>query len=368
MRNTCKDIIDFIEDFAPQNIAEDWDNVGLMLGNNKDEIKTAMICLDATTEVINEAILKKVDLIITHHPFIFKGLKKINTNDYLGRNIFALIKNNISVYSAHTNLDMAVGGVNDCLAAALEMEDLKSIKEYKSEKLFKIAVFVPEDNVEAVRNSMCTVGAGWIGRYSDCSFMTKGTGTFKPLEGTNPFTGSKGKLEKVNEYKLETVVREKDLKDVVKAMIEVHPYEEVAYDIYPLKIDGKTYGLGKIGKLKKPVSVDNFIFNVKDKLCTPTIRLIGNTSKEIEKVAVFCGSFDESMIGLIINEADILITGDIKYHTAIELNEKGLCTIDVGHFNSEKAIVSRLIQILGDKFPNIKFYKSDMEKDPFNFI
>lgn len=368
MNTQCKDIINFIEDFAPKSLAEDWDNVGLLLGSNKNEVRRVMVCLDATSETIDDAISKKADMIITHHPIIFKGLKRIDTDDFIGKNICKLIKNDIGVYSAHTNLDMAFGGVNECLARVLGIDDLKDIKKYKTEKLFKVVVYVPEENVDVIRDSMCNEGAGWIGNYSDCSFITKGTGTFKPLEGTNPYIGSQGKLEKVNEYKLETVVAEKNLKDVIQSMIKVHPYEEVAYDIYPLQLNGKEYGLGKIGVLKDPVSMNEFIRTVKNKLNTPAVRLIGSTNTEIQKVAVFCGSFDESLTGLIINEADILVTGDIKYHTALELIERGLCTVDAGHFNTEQVIVLRLLKVLGDKFPNVEFFNSDMEKDPFKFI
>ena len=253
----CKDIAGFIEGFAPLNIAEEWDNVGLLLGSLNNDVGRVMVCLDATTETIDEAISKNANLIITHHPFIFKGLKRISIDDYLGKNISKLIKNGISIYSAHTNLDMAVGGVNQCLAEAIGISDLRDIKEF---------------------------------------------------------------------------------------------------------------GLGKIGVLKDCVSLENFISLVKSKLNTSTVRLIGNLNKEIKKVAVFCGSFDESMISLIKNQADILVTGDIKYHTSLDLVENGICTIDAGHFNTEFIIVSHLIRLLQDKFLSVEFFGSGVEKDPFKFI
>jgi dinuclear metal center YbgI/SA1388 family protein len=363
-----KDIASFIEDFAPLNIAEEWDNVGLLLGSMNSEVKRAMVCLDATSKIINEAIEKKAGMIITHHPFIFKGLKRIDTDSYLGKSILKLMKNEVSVYSAHTNLDMAVGGVNQCLAEAIGINELRDIKRYKAENLFKIVVFVPQNSIEIVRDSMSKAGAGWIGNYRDCFFSTLGEGTFKPLEDTNPYIGSIGKLERVDEFRLETVVAEKGLKGVIAAMKKAHPYEEVAYDLYPLKISGKEYGLGKIGVLRHSVYINEFISLIKNKLNTPTIRIIGNTDRLINKVAVFCGSFDESLIGLIKNNSDILVTGDVKYHTAQDLLENEICTIDAGHFNTEFIIVDSLINQLKDTFPSIEFFGSDSEKDPFNYI
>jgi hypothetical protein len=248
------------------------------------------------------------------------------------------------------------------------INELTDIKKYKAEKLFKIVVFVPQDSIDAVRASMGSAGAGFIGNYSDCFFTSSGEGTFRPLEGTNPYIGSFGQLEKVNEYRLETVVTEKNKSAVIEAMKKVHPYEEVAYDVYPLEIGGKEYGLGKFGVLENPLPLTDFISLLKSKLNTPAIRLIGNAHKEIKKVAVFCGSFDESLIGLIKNRADILVTGDVKYHTALDLMENGICTIDAGHFNTEFIIVPKLINLLKDEFPSVEFFGSCLENDPFKFI
>lgn len=361
----CSEIVKAIEEYAPVQLAEGWDNVGLILGSLKKEIRKVMVCLDVTSKVADDAIKEKVDLIISHHPMIFEGIKSINSDDAKGRLLYRLIQNDISVYSAHTNLDVASGGVNDCLAGELGLMNIKHLNEYKEEKAYKIAVFVPEDSIDHVRNAMCNAGAGWIGNYSDCTFMTKGTGTFRPLEGTNPHIGTQDVLEHVSEYRLETIVSKDKLKNVLEAMHRVHPYEEVAYDLYRLEINGAEYGLGKVGHLEKPQSFKSFIEWVKKRLGIPHVRVIGELSRDVRKVAVFCGSFDGNWTGFLKSGADVLITGDIKYHTAQDALEMGLCVIDAGHFNTEVLIRKKLTEFIKDKFPDIDVICNNVESDPF---
>ncbi|MFZ5985911.1 MAG: Nif3-like dinuclear metal center hexameric protein [Bacillota bacterium] len=362
------EIIRFLEELAPNNLAEDYDNVGLLLGNRDSAVNRVMVCLDVTSKVAAEAAEKGVDLIVSHHPVIFKGLKRINEDDPKGRIIYNLIKNNIGVYSVHTNLDVVKGGVNNHLSMTLGLTEIKNLKKYKSEMLYKIVVFVPQDSVDLVRDAMSRAGAGWIGNYSDCSFMTKGTGTFRPLEGTNPYIGKKGNLERVDEYRLETVAPQKSLKKVVEAMTSAHPYEEVAYDIYPLEVSAKEYGMGDIGVLKEPVTLNEFVKTVKEKLDVSSVRVIGSIDRKIKNVAVFCGSFDESLSGLVKSNADVLVTGDIKYHTAVDIMEMGMCVIDAGHFNTEKIIVPRLSELISGKFPELEVISNKVEEDPFKII
>ena len=361
----CDKIAKFIEDMAPTHLAEEWDNVGLMLGSREKEVRRVMVCLDVTSRIANESADKGVDLIVSHHPLIFKGIKRINEQDPKGKIIYKLIKNDISVYSAHTNLDAAEGGINDQLAEILGLKQVRNLKSYKRENLYKVVVFVPEESVDAVRDSMSRAGAGWIGNYSDCSFMVKGTGTFRPLENTNPYIGTHGVLEKVDEYRLETIVPQKDLNRVISAMIDAHPYEEVAYDIYPLQLKGKEYGLGKVGFLETPMTLEDFADMVKGRLNIKNVRVIGSAAGQIRKVAVFCGSFDESWSDVIKEGADILVTGDIKYHTALDIIEMGLCVMDAGHFNTEKIMVSRMVEVLRQNFKDIEVIGNSVEDDPF---
>ncbi|MCX7921611.1 MAG: Nif3-like dinuclear metal center hexameric protein [Clostridia bacterium] len=360
----CSEIIMVLEEFAPVFLAEDWDNVGLLLGNRESEINKVMLCLDVTSRVVDEAIKQKVDLIISHHPLIFKSIKRVTCDDVLGRNIYKLIQNNIGVYCAHTNLDVTTDGVNEHLARTLGLSDVKNLNTYKAEKLYKIVVFVPEESVDNVREAMCKAGAGWIGNYSDCTFKVKGIGTFRPLEGTNPYIGTKGSLEEVSEYKLETIVPQKGLQRVIDCMMEAHPYEEVAYDVYPMAIDGKQYGMGKIGVLEEPQTLESFIAVLKEKLGTNYVRVIGGTEHNVKKVAVFCGSFDGNLSGVLKGKADVLVTGDIKYHTAQDILEMGICVIDAGHFNTEIIILEKIKELLNGKLSDLEVISNNVEYDP----
>lgn len=364
----CGDIIRFMEEFAPPSLAEDWDNVGLMVGSRDDEINKIMVCLDVTPEVIKAAHSNNINMIISHHPLIFKGLKRIDSGDLKGKMVMELIRKGINVYSAHTNLDVTDGGVNEQLSNVLGLKNLKNLKHYKTERLLKLVVFVPKDSVDKVREALGKAGAGWIGNYSDCTFSTEGIGTFKPQEGTNPYIGSKGNLEKVEEYRVETVASERIIDKVVSAMISAHPYEEVAYDLYPLELSGKEYGLGYVGEIDANTSLKDFVENVKKKLNTSKVRVIGNIEKEIEKVAVYCGSFGNEIIGVVKSKADVLVTGDVKYHDALDMLQMGMCVIDAGHFSTERIIVPRLVEILKEKFKTIEILSNNVEEDPFKYI
>lgn len=364
----CGDIIEYMQELAPLHLAEDWDNVGLIAGSRQNEVKRVMLCLDATSKVVDEAVECNADMIISHHPLIFKEIKKINDDSIVGRRLIRLIRNNISLYSAHTNLDTCECGVNQKLAEVLGLQNIRNLNTYWEDKVYKLAVFVPFTHVDAVREAISREGAGWIGNYSDCTFMTPGVGTFRPLEGTNPFIGSLGNLEKVDEYRLETVVPGCRLKKVVDAMLKAHPYEEVAYDIYPLKINGKVFSLGKIGDVDKKVYLNEFVDIIKDKLNVRHVRIIGEYKGVIERVAVFCGSFDKDWVNLNSKEFDIVVTGDVKYHDALDIVESGRCVIDAGHFATERIILPVLKNMLSGKFENVEFILSSMSEDPFNVI
>ncbi|NLY44257.1 MAG: Nif3-like dinuclear metal center hexameric protein [Clostridiaceae bacterium] len=346
----CKDIIQYLEELAPLNLAESWDNPGLMVGNEEQVVENVLVTLDVTPQVVKEAISKGIDLIISHHPMIFKAIKKINENDLLGSMIYGLIQNKISVYAAHTNLDIVKGGLNDLLASLLKLEEVEVLEELRRKKMKKIVVFVPVGYEDRVREAMAGAGAGWIGDYSDCTFMVQGIGTFKPLEGTNPFIGSKGQLEKVNEYRLETIVPEEKVNGVIKSMLQAHPYEEVAYDIYHLEVEGQPIGLGRIGKLREKVRFGDFVDNVKKVLNTDYIRYVGNEESYVSRVALCTGSGAEFIQISATKNADVYITGDIKYHDAQLAQQLGLNIIDAGHYETENIVVPFLVDYLKDAF------------------
>lgn len=362
----CGEITGFLEGIAPLQLAENWDNVGLILGDPEQEVEKVMVCLDVTSKAVDEAVKAGIDLIVSHHPLIFEGLKRLNFDHYKARTINKLIKNDIGVYCAHTNLDTAHGGVNDILAARLKLANLSSLNRYKEEMLYKLAVFVPQENADEVRDAVSSAGAGWIGNYSDCTFMVKGVGTFKPLTGTNPYIGSVGNLEKVDEYRLETIVPQNRLNKVIHAMLKAHPYEEVAYDLYKLELTGDEYGLGKVGFLETPLNLEGFIKHVKMCLSIGSVRVIGSIDREIKKVGVFCGSFDGNWTGVIKEGIDVLVTGDLKYHTAVDALEMGLCIVDAGHFGTERVMVPEIVGKLGSRFPGLEVISYSMEEDPFH--
>ncbi|NSW89979.1 MAG: Nif3-like dinuclear metal center hexameric protein [Firmicutes bacterium] len=363
----CKEVVEFMEEIAPTYLAEEWDNVGLIIGNFEKAVKHILVCLDITSPVVEYAETGDVDMIISHHPLIFKPIKGIHMNDWKGNLISRLIKKDICVYCTHTNLDYAEEGVNWHLARSIGLTEIKDLEITKSEKLYKVVVFTPANSVDTVREAMSKEGAGWIGKYSDCFFMAKGIGTFKPLDNANPYIGIQGILEKVEEYRLETIVPGRKLKKVIGAMLKAHPYEEVAYDIYPLEAKGKGYSLGKVGILSPPQSLTEFIGNIKKSLKTDCIRLIGNIDEKINRVAVFAGSFDETILKIMTGNIDILITGDVRYHTAIEMAEMGMCVIDAGHFSTENIIIPQIVDQLKNRFPEISITGNTMEMAPFKY-
>lgn len=364
------DLIDIMNSIAPPILSESWDNCGLQIGDENKDIKKILLALNAVDNVVDEAIKNNVDLIITHHPFIFKGIKSISSNTYKGNIIYKLIKNNVALFAAHTNLDIANEGVNDVLAKLLDLENTQVLKVTRREKSYKIVVFVPESHGEMVRDAISNKGAGWIGNYSHCTYNTNGFGTFMPRENTNPYIGKEGVVEKVNEVRIETIVPHNRLNNVLNAMIKSHPYEEVAYDIYPLENKGQEWGLGRIGEMKTKVSLWDFANNIKSILGSKGLKFYGNISKDIKRVAVCGGSGAEFISDAHNKGADVYITSDIKYHDAQNAMERNLALIDAGHYYTEKIVLpelkSRLEKIIDEDINIIISDKDDCS--PYNIL
>lgn len=356
-----------LEEWAPTQLAYDWDNVGLQVGATTDETKKIMITLDVLESVVDEAIEQDVNLIIAHHPLLFKPLQQINVNSFKGKIIKKLMDHEITVYAAHTNLDIAKGGVNDLLCDALNIPLRKPLVDIKSEKLLKLAVFVPHSHADRVRDALGKAGAGFIGNYSHCTFQTEGQGTFMPMEGTDPFIGSTNKLEFVDEYKIETIIEEKDKHQIVTAMQKAHPYEEVAYDLYPLQNSGQRYGLGRIGSLQERLSLKDFCEKIKQAFDIKTLRVTGSLTKQINKVAIVGGSGEKYLYQAKNMGADAFITGDVTFHLAQEAQEMGLAVIDPGHYieNVMKQATKKYLDRTLDTLPVIV---SETNTDPFQFI
>ena len=341
MSVNCGDIAAAIEKMAPLTMAESWDNVGLLVGQADQSAPRVLLTVDVTLSVIEEAIEAGAGLIVSHHPFPFQPLRQIRTDSVNGTMLSKLLKHEIAVYAAHTNLDRASGGVNDALAAQLGLIDTKPLQLYK-EPLVKIVVFVPEEYETKVWTAMSEAGAGHVGNYSDCSFRTKGVGTFMPQAGSRPFIGQAHQLSSVAEVKLETIAPASQSAKIVQAMLGVHPYEEVAYDVFALQNDHLLGGLGRIGRLSAKMSLENFAVAVKTALGIDGIRVYGNMATQIDLVAVCGGSGMDCAKQACREGASVLVTGDIRYHEAQEALAQGLCLIDAGHFATEYPVLAVL--------------------------
>lgn len=362
-----KSFIKKVEQKYPLGLAYDWDNVGLLVGDFDMDIKKILVVLEANEKVIDEAISKDVDLIVTHHPFIFKKMNKINTSDLKGKLIHKLIKNDIALYSMHTNFDIAFEGLNDYFMEIIGIEETKVLDITSSEVLYKLAVYVPTTHVEKVKESLAKAGAGHIGNYSNCSFSTQGIGNFKPLEGTNPYIGQIGEVEFVEEVKIETIVPQRVLGGVINSMLNAHPYEEVAYDLYKLENKGKIYGLGRIGKLDSTINLKELCNNIKKKLNMSHIRVVGDLNSSIKKVAVVTGSGADMIKKAQRSGADVIITGDVKYHDAQDALDMSMNVIDCGHFDTEDIFKDVMERFLGN-IDEIEVIKSEIYLNPFTTI
>jgi dinuclear metal center YbgI/SA1388 family protein len=345
----CQTIANMIEELAPKKLAESWDNVGLLVGDGASKVSKVLVCLDATEWVIEEAIEQGVDMIVCHHPIIFGSLKRITADTVLGRKLLKLISKEISVYSAHTNYDIAKEGLNDIFAKRLGFKSFELIQSAYTDKLYKIIVYIPKGYEDKIFNALVNAGAGHIGDYSNCSYRTEGIGTFMPLEGTHPFIGQVGKLETVQETKLGTIVPQSLLNKTIKALIKAHPYEEAAYDIMPLENEGNSLGLGRIGELEQETTLAIYADFVKTALGVDKIRVAGDPNKKIKKVAMLNGAGNKFVSAARFAGADVLVTGDMQYHEMVDAVEAGLSIIDAGHFATESIMIPAMADYIRNK-------------------
>lgn len=361
------EIFNFIENWAPKEVAWQKDNVGLQVGSKNESVKNILISLEITGDVVKQAINKKCNLIITHHPFLFHSLKKIDSNSSQGKIITDLIKNNITVYSAHTNLDFTLGGVSFILAEKLDLKNISFLINEEN-KLLKLSVFVPKTHYNEVLNAMFKAGAGKISEYDNCSFRVEGTGTFRGSEKSNPSIGKPGSFEEVEEYKIEVILNQWMLSGVLKVMKEAHPYEEVAYDVYSLQNEHTSYGAGAIGTLEKPLTTEQFLKHICSSLNIKNFRYTNGNKKLIQKVAVCGGSGSELLNAALNKNADAYITADIKYHTFHDA-WNNILLIDAGHYETERFIIDEIQKKL-TKFikNNINVYKYNGSTNPVRFF
>jgi len=365
---TCKEVIKYLEDWAPKEIAWQNDNVGVQVGNTNRKVSNILLSLELTSDVANQAIKKNCNLIITHHPLIFHPIKNLDLNkDSNARLIEKLIKKEITLYSAHTNLDFTKHGVSFQLAKKLGLKNITFLKNQKSNQ-YKLSVFVPVAQTEKVASAIFNAGGGIIGEYSGCSFRSEGEGTFKGSNVSNPTIGIKCRYKKVKEIKLEVIVDSWKIKKVLDAMFASHPYEEPAYDIYPLENYNVNYGAGALGNFEKSLSPSETLAIVSKKLNAKNMRYVHGSTNSIKKVAVCGGSGSELISEAISIGADAFITADIKYHAFHSAKDK-ILLIDAGHYETEIHVMDemqkRLSKLVKEK-ENIKVLKFNGNTNPIN--
>lgn len=364
----CYEIFKFIEDWAPKGIAWDRDNVGLQVGSAENVLKNILLCLDVAEKVVDEAIKKRCNLIVSHHPLLFRPLKKLDTqSDKTSRIIKKLIQNNITLYSAHTNLDFTKAGVSYKLADSLKLKNLEFLQNLTSNQ-FKLSVFVPISHVDEVAEAIHTAGGGVIGEYTHCSFRTIGVGTFKGSAKSNPAFGKKMNLEFTDEIKLEVLIDSFNSSKIISAMLKAHPYEEVAYDLYPLANENTNYGMGVLGRLNNPMNEKDFLNHLSKSLNIKNFRYCPGKKKKIETVAVCGGSGSDLLPVAIQKNADAFVTADVKYHSFDDALSK-ILLIDAGHYETEivalDEIKKKLKRLITDK--KIKVFKYAGSTNPVKF-
>lgn len=368
---TVGKVIELFEEWVPKKLASDWDNVGLQIGNFKTPVHKILITLDVTEAVVKEAIEANVNLIISHHPLLFRPLKQINLNQPKGKIINLLIKHDISVYSAHTNLDIVQGGVNDLIADKLNLEKTRVLIPESEEKMYKLHVYVPESHQEIVDQSLTKIGVGQMGNYKECSFRIKGLGTFTPNQSAHPFLGRQGVREEVKEVKLEYMLPDKLRSKAIQELVKSHPYEEPAFDLIELANEGKIYGLGRIGILPEEMTLKELTLHVKEAFQLTGLRVVGSLNQKVKKVAVIGGSGEKYYQQAKNLGADVYITGDVSFHFAQDAEAIGLSIIDPGH-HIEAIMITAIHEYLHQRFKDegkqIEVIESKISTEPFQFL
>ena len=360
------ELCSYLDSAVPLSFQEGYDNSGLQVGQPEKEISSALVALDITESVIDEAIQKGCDIIVSHHPLIFSGLKRITGRSPTDRILVRAIKNDIAVYSSHTNLDMVSYGVSKKMAQKLGLQNVRVLQTLKN-RLIKLVTFVPEDHLDKVRDALFNAGAGVIGNYDRCGFTVPGTGSFRAGEDTNPFAGEKGKLHFEKEVRFETILFSHLKEKAIKALLDTHPYEEVAYDIYPIENDNIDFGLGCSGYFPGPVGENNFLEMISSVFGASGIRYWVLTGKPVKKVALCGGSGASLLNDAVVCRADAFVTGDIKYHTFYEA-ENRILLVDCGHYETEKFSTEILYDLIIKNFPKFAVRFSETNINPINYL
>ena len=365
MTTKISEVIACIEQMAPLAYQESWDNSGVQVGDVNQDVKAVLLCVDITETTLDEAIERGANLIISHHPLIFKGIKKLTGRNYIERVIIKAIQHNIVLYSAHTNMDKCLGGVNFRIAQKLGLKNIRVLAP-EANYLYKIVTYVPQSHIEKVRQAMWSAGAGTIGAYDCCSYASEGNGTFRAQDGCNPFIGEINELHTEPELRLEMVVPKDKSGRVVAAIHSAHPYEEPAIDILPLANDYSQLGLGCVGELENPITETEMLHYIKAKLNIQYIRHTQTSDKLVSRVALCGGSGAEFIPNAIREKAGIYITADVKYHDFFN-TENQIVIADIGHFESEQCIKEVFYEQLSKKFINFAILMAECDKSPVKY-
>ena len=360
-----KDFEQCMQRVAPQTYQESYDNTGWMV-QLQDSFNKALLTLDCTEAVVEEAKQLGCDLIVAHHPLLFKGVKRLTGSHYVERSLIAAVRHGISIYACHTNIDNVLHhGVNQEIAGRLELKECKILRPMQG-VLYKLVVFVPHSHVDVVEKAMFGAGAGHIGAYDSCSFRTEGQGFFRALDGSSPFVGAKGERHCEAEWRTEVLVEKHLSRTVIQAAMQAHPYEEMAYDLYPLENPHLERGSGLVGRLKEPMDIPDFLHWVKQKLELKVLKYTDPVKSQIEKVAL-CGGSGSFLLPDAMRQADAFITGDLTYHQFFEALEN-ILLIDAGHFETEQFTPLVFKRVLSENFPNFAALISQVQTNPVNYL
>jgi dinuclear metal center YbgI/SA1388 family protein len=372
MTGTVAQLIGILERIAPPRLAEPWDNVGLQIGNPDWVVKKVWTALDPLPEVVAGACDNDVDLLVTHHPLFFKPIKKLDCRAPQGRIVQMALSRKLAVYSAHTNLDSAAGGVNDVLAGRMGLVNLRGLAAPADIDAHKLVVFVPETHLQPILDALHGLDVGRIDNYSGCTFRCQGVGSFVPGMDASPAVGQRGTLTEVSEMRLEIRLPRDDIGRVVDVLKKVHPYESMAYDVYPLSNGDQRTGLGRVGDLPSPLSLDDFSRQLKGALHLSMVRVTGRSDQLVKTVAVCSGSGSSLINAATASGAQVYVSGDLGYHTARDAEQAGIGLIDVGHFGSEHLIVDVLADSVRKASRaagiSIMVEAAPMEADPFHYL
>jgi dinuclear metal center YbgI/SA1388 family protein len=358
------DLAQAMQAIAPLELAAEWDNVGLLLGDASAVVRRVMTCLTVTPESAAEAGNAKAELIVSHHPVMFRPAQRLTAATAEGRTLLTLLRAGVAVYSAHTAFDNAVGGINDILARRLGLTQVTPLRTMDSRRHCKIVVFVPDADLGRVSDALFAAGAGHIGQYRECSFRLAGTGTFFGSDATNPTVGQKGHREEVQEWRLEAICPESLVDRGVAAMRQAHSYEEPAYDVYPLRPSNGTIGAGRVGMLAEPAALGDLAQRVTSTLATSGMQLVGEPGQVVHRVAIACGAAGEFIGDAVRAQADVLLTGEVRFHDCLAAQAEGLALVLPGHYATERCGAEELAARLQQLFPTLEVWASRRECDP----